>query len=126
MRLSEISASVFQKYPQSSKFKNREYHLRIELTEEVDLSINFKNYPNAPKVILVKNNRRTFKLDKILSHLRDWDENGPYPIVNVVDEVFLLIESIMNRRIPFTETCFQGLIQLVASSQLVVYIVIGD
>jgi hypothetical protein len=112
MNLSDISETVVQKYPHALKFKNREYDLQIPLTEDVYLSINFKKYPNPPKVILVKKNGKIFKLSTILSHLRDWDENGPYPIVNVIDEVFLLIESIMNRLIPFTESCFQGLIQM--------------
>lgn len=112
MSLGELSNTIFQKYPQASKFKNREFHLRIPLTEEVDLSINFRRYPAPPKVILMKNNGRTFKLNNILSYLRDWDERQPFAIVNVVDEVFLLIESIINRLIPFTESCFQGLIEM--------------
>ncbi len=112
MSLVEISQTIFKKYPQASKFKNRGYNLRIPLTNEVDLSINFKKYPNPPKVKLIKHNGRTFKLGNILSHLRDWNIRHPFAVVNVVDEVFLVIESILNRVIPFTETCFQGLIEM--------------
>ena len=112
MSLENLSEVVLKKYPRARKYKERLYDLRIPLTEEVDLSINFKKYPKTPKVLLIKNDGRKFKLGTILSHLRDWDDKGPYPIVNVVDEVVLIIESILNRLIPFTETCFQGLIEM--------------
>jgi hypothetical protein len=112
MSLEEIANTVIRKYPQASKFKNREYKLHIPLTEEVYISINYKKYPNPPKVKLVKNNGRTFNLTNILSHLRDWDISHPFAIVDVINEIFLVIESILNRVIPFTETCFQGLIEM--------------
>jgi hypothetical protein len=110
--LEDLSDAVLQKYPKARKYKDRIYNLRIPLTEDVDLSINFKKYPRPPKILLLKNNGRKFKLGNILTYLRDWNDNNPYPIVNVVDEVVLIIESILNRQIPFTESCFEGLIEM--------------
>ena len=112
MSLEEIAQTIKQKYPQASNYKNRVYLMHVPLTKEVYISINFKRYPNEPKVKLVKNNGRTFKLTTILSHLRDWNEKEPFAVVDVLNEIFLVIESIMNRVIPFTETCFNGLIEM--------------
>ena len=112
MSLEEIANTVIQKYPQTTKFKNRDHDLRIPITEEVTLSVNFKNFPNQPKVALIRYDGRKFKLKTILSYLRDWDESGPFALNRVVEEVFLLVNSILNRQIPFRESCFQGLVKL--------------
>ena len=112
MSLEEIAQTIKEKYPQASNHKNRAYLMHVPLTKEVYISINFRRYPNEPKVKLVKPNGRTFKLTTILSHFRDWNEKEPFAVVDVLNEIFLVIESILNRVIPFTETCFNGLIEM--------------
>jgi len=112
MSLAEIAQTIKQKYPQATNYKNREYLMHVPLTDEVYISIKFKGYPRAPKVTLVKNNGRTFKLGTILSHLRDWNDKEPFAVVDVINEIFLVIESILNNVIPFTESCFNGLIEM--------------
>ncbi len=112
MSVEEISQTIMQNYPQASKYKNRPHHIRIPITEEIKLSIDFKKYPNQPRVTLVRYDGRKFRLTSVLSYLREWDEKEPFPVKNVIDEVFLLVNSILNQQIPFTESCFQGLITL--------------
>ncbi|MBN2157193.1 MAG: hypothetical protein JW776_14205 [Candidatus Lokiarchaeota archaeon] len=107
-----MSDPIFQKYPNASRVKNREYHLQIPLTKDVSIFINFKRYPYPPNVKLVKESGERFRLTTVLSHLRDWNVKEPFSLVSVIDEVFLLVESIINRQIPFTESCFQGLIDI--------------
>ena len=112
MIMEEISQNIIERYPKASMYKNRNYHMQVPLTDEVYISINYKNYPNPPKVKLVKYRGGSYKLTTMLSHLREWDVNNPYPIVNVLNEIFLIIDSVVNDIIPFTETCFNGLVEI--------------
>jgi hypothetical protein len=99
-------------YPKSTRIKERDYYYKIPLINDVNIHINFKRYPKIPKMKLVKKNGESFKLTSVLSYLRNWDEKEPPKIVNVLDELFLIIDSLKNRMIPFTEQCFQGLINM--------------
>ena len=108
--LDKNAEMIFQKYPKTVKVKGKNHFLSIPLINDVSISIDFKKYPSSPKVKLVKDNGESFKLTSVLSYLRNWNESNPPNVVDVLDEIFLIIESLKNNLIPFSEDCFQGLI----------------
>jgi len=84
---------IIETFPDIEWISNKKYHLRFQVKGDVFLDLNFKNYPKKPKAQLLNYEGRHFKLQRIVSSLRDWKDYPPISIVELLKEIFLLIES---------------------------------
>ncbi len=84
--------------------------LNLRINQEIILFINFKKYPKKPTAKLNKSNGKTFDLDLIISILRTWDKNSPYTILELIEEILLLINSMELKEIPIKKDLIFGLI----------------
>ena len=93
---------VLDKFPDVISIGGDNFHLHMEIINEVMLEVDFRKYPKKMKAYLVKNNRKKFKLSRVVSSLRYWDEHSAVSVLEIIEEILLLIDNlklnqIMNR-----------------------------
>lgn len=114
--LEKLNQEIIKKYPQALKVKNKDYNIKVPIINDVYLDIYFKNYPKLPKVKLKRGDGKFFKLDKIIPTLRDWHKTTPPSIIELIDEIFLLIESIASDQIFIKKALLEGLMKMCKES----------
>ena len=110
--LEELYQEIFGAYPEASKVRGAIFHLHIPVYKDFLVDINYKKYPKRPKAKLVKIGVNSFNLYRIVSSLRDWDRRSPLSILDLIKEIFLLIQSIVNNQILINKEFFDGLIDM--------------
>jgi len=84
---------IVEAFPEITFIANTNYHLRYQVKKDVFLDLDFRNYPKKPKAKLINDEGKHFKLHRVVSSLRDWKDFPPLSIVELLREIFLLIES---------------------------------
>jgi len=110
--LEEQYQEIIGAYPEASTFREAIYHLQIPVYKEIFLDINYKKYPKRPKAKLIELDGKSFNLYRVVSSLRDWDIRTPLSIVGLINEIFLLIESMTKNQILIKKEFFDGLIDM--------------
>jgi hypothetical protein len=110
--LEEHFQEVIAAYPETSTLREAIYHLQIPVDKKIFLDINYKKYPKRPKVKLVELDGKSLNLYRIVSSLRDWDKRSPLSILGLINEIFLLIESMTKNQILIKKEFFDGLVDM--------------
>ncbi|MHA1670200.1 MAG: hypothetical protein ACTSV5_06420 [Promethearchaeota archaeon] len=103
---------IIETFPEIEFIVNTKYHLRYQVKNDVFLELNFKNYPKKPKAKLTNYKGKRFKLQRIVSSLRDWNDLPPLSIVELLKEIFLLIESMESNQILIQKDFLYGLMDI--------------
>jgi hypothetical protein len=110
--LEEQYEEIIGAYPEASTVRGAIFHLQIPVYKEILLDINYKKYPKRPKAKLVEIDVNSFNLYRVVSSLRDWDKKSPRSILELLNEIFLLIESIIKNQILIKKEFFNGLVDM--------------
>ena len=108
----EQHQKILKRYPEAFLVKNSIYHLKIPIRNEVYLDINYKNYPKRPRAKLVKSNGNSFKLYRVISSLRDWNKKTFPSILELIEEIFLIIDTMESNQILVDKEFLNGLMNL--------------
>ena len=103
---------IIETFPEIEFISNKKYHLKFQVKEEVFLDLDFRNYPKKPKAQLLNYEGKRFKLQRIVSSLRDWNDFPPLSIVALLKEIFLLIESMESNQILIQKDFLYGLMDI--------------
>jgi len=110
--LEEEYQEIIGTYPEASTLEGDIFHLQIPVYKDIFLDLNYKKYPKRPKAKLVKENCKPFNLYRVISSLRDWDKRSPFSILEIIQEIFLLIESIIKNQILIKKEFLDGLLDM--------------
>ena len=64
------------------------------------------------KAYLVKNNRKKFKLSRVVSSLRYWDEHSAVSVLEIIEEILLLIDNLKLNQITIKKDFLEGLVDI--------------
>jgi len=103
---------IIETFPEIEYISDKKYHLRFQVKGDVFLDLDFRNYPKKPKAQLLNYEGKQFKLQRIVSSLRDWNDFPPLSIVELLKEIFLLIESMELNQILIRKDFLYGLMDI--------------
>ena len=103
---------IKETFPEIEFIANTNYHLKYQVNNDVFLELNFKNYPKKPKATLINYEGKQFKMQRIVSSLRDWKDLPLISIVELLKEIFLLIESMESNQILIKKDFLDGLMDI--------------
>ena len=103
---------VLEKFPDVISIGGDNFHLHFEIINQVMLEVDFRKYPKKMKVYLVKNKRRKFKLSRVVSALRYWDEHSAVSVLEVIEEILLLIDNLKLNQIMIKRNFLEGLVDM--------------
>ena len=86
--------------------------LRLKVNNEIWLEVKFRKFPNKIKAYLVNNKSEKFKLDRVVSSLREWDEATAISVVELIEEILLLIDNLKLHQIIIKKEFLVGLIDM--------------
>jgi len=100
---------VLDKFPDVFSIGGDNFHLHLEIINEVMLEVDFRKYPRKMKAYLVKNNKKKFKLSRVVSSLRYWDEHSAVSVLEIIEEILLLIDNLKLKQIMIKKDFLEGL-----------------
>lgn len=103
---------IIETFPEIEFIADTKYHLKYQVKNDVFLDLDFKNYPKKPKAKLINYEGKLFKMQRIVSSLRDWNDFPPLSIVELLKEIFLLIESMESNQILIQKDFLNGLMDI--------------
>ena len=103
---------VLDKFPDVISIGGDNFHLHMEIINEVMLEVDFRKYPKKMKANLVKNNRKKFKLSRVVSSLRYWDEHSAVSVLEIIEEILLLIDNLKLNQITIKKDFLEGLVAM--------------
>jgi len=103
---------VLDKFPDVISIGGDNFHLHLEIINEVMLEVDFRKYPKKMKAYLAKNNRKKFKLRRVVSSLRDWNEHSTVSVLEVIEEILLLIDNLKLNQITIKRNFLEGLVDM--------------
>ena len=103
---------VLDKFPDVISIGGDNFHLHMEIINEVMLEVDFRKYPKKMKANLVKNNRKKFKLSRVVSSLRYWDEHSAVSVLEIIEEILLLIDNLKLNQITIKKDFLEGLVDM--------------
>ena len=106
---------IVKTYPELEIIGNHKYHIRFQVKEDIILDLSFSKYPKKPKAKLLNEGGKQFKLHRIVSSLRDWNDFPPLSIVELLKEIFLLINSVQLNQILIKKDFLFGLMDVCKS-----------
>ena len=103
---------VLDKFPDVISVGGNNFRLHFEIKKEIMLEVDFRKYPKKVKAYLIKDKRKRFKLSRIVSSLRSWHEHSAVSVLEIIDEIFLLIENLKLNQIMIKKDFLEGLIDM--------------
>ena len=103
---------VLDKFPDVISIGGDNFHLHLEIINEVMLEVDFRKYPKKMKAYLVKNGRKKFKLSRVVSSLRYWDEHSAVSVLEIIEEILLLIDNLKLNQITIKKDFLEGLVDM--------------
>ena len=103
---------VLDKFPDVISIGGDNFHLHMEIINEVMLEVDFRKYPKKMKAYLVKNGRKKFKLSRVISSLRYWDEHSAVSVLEIMEEILLLIDNLKLNQITIKKDFLEGLVDI--------------
>ena len=104
---------IIEFYPNAIFDDNNIFLVRIPVKNEIDLELNFKNYPKKPKVRLIKKNGfMNKKLNNIIPSLKRWENKNPLSIIELINEILLFIKHLEKPEINIKRGLLQGILAL--------------
>jgi hypothetical protein len=100
---------VIEKFPEVKSIGGDDYNLQFKIDNEILLEVNYRKFPKKVKAYLVNAKHEKFKLNRVVSSLRDWDEVPPISIVELVEEILLLIDNLKSNQIRVEKDLIVGL-----------------
>ncbi len=111
-----IEKEITKNYPEAFFIDQKKRHINIPVWEEISLDINYKRYPKRPKSNLINKKGDKFKLNTVINSLDQWNEKKPMSIVDLIDEIFLLINSLKSNQVLIKKDLIDGLIKMCKDS----------
>jgi len=103
---------VLEKFPDVISIGGDNFHLHFEIINKVMLEVDFRKYPRKVKAYLAKNNRKKFKLSRVVSALRYWDEHSAVSVLEIIEEILLLIDNLKLNQIMIKKNFLEGLVDM--------------
>lgn len=110
--LDSLEKEIKEKFPSILEIRIKKNHLRLLVKEDITLDINIKKYPKRPKAKLERNDGKIFNLYRTISSLRDWDKKNAPTILELIDEILLLIKSMISNQILIKKRLITGLMEM--------------
>jgi hypothetical protein len=103
---------VIEKYPDVFSLEGDDYHLIFKINEGILLEIDFRKYPKKLKAYLINDKSDKFKLSRVVSSLRYWNQSSEVSVLEVIDEILMLIENLKLNQIFIKKDFLDGLIDM--------------
>ena len=104
---------VLDKFPDVISIGGNNFHLHFKINDEILLEVNFRKYPKKLKAYLINNNKEyKFKLNRIVSSLRNWSKHSAVSVLEIIDEILLLIDNMKFNRIMIKKDFLEGLVDM--------------
>ena len=111
--IEEQYSKIIKSYPDAKVIDDLIYQIKIPLINNVFLEINYKKFPNKPKVIMVKSDGTEFKdLDNFIPSLKKWKKKNAPSITILIDEVFRFVKNMEINEIIIKEELLSGIMAL--------------
>lgn len=110
--LEEEYQKIISTFPNVQCIDNLIYHIQIPLINDVILDINFRKYPKRPKVVLLKKEGETRKIDNFIVSLQKWKKKDAPAIVDLINEIFTFVGMMDNKEVLITQNLITGIIDL--------------
>ena len=113
MSVEEEYQKVIEAFPYSQLVDNRISHIKIPLKNDINLDIDFKNYPKKPKITLIKPDGQTYgDIESMVSTLKYWKKKEPHSIVDIINDIFMLLDRVSSNEIAIKKELIDGILGL--------------
>jgi hypothetical protein len=103
---------VLEKFPDVISIGGDDFHLHLEINDEILLEVDFRKYPKKLKAYLIRNKADKFKLNKIVTSLRYWNKHSTDSVLEIIDEILLLIDNMKLNQIMIKKDFLEGLVDM--------------
>ena len=103
---------VLEKFPDVISIGGDDFHLHLEINDEILLEVDFRKYPKKLKAYLIRNKADKFKLNKIVTSLRYWNKHSADSVLEIIDEILLLIDNMKLNQIMIKKDFLEGLVDM--------------
>jgi hypothetical protein len=103
---------VLEKFPDVISIGGDDFHLHLEINDEILLEVDFRKYPKKLKAYLIRNKADKFKLNKIVTTLRYWNKHSTDSVLEIIDEILLLIDNMKLNQIMIKKDFLEGLVDM--------------
>ena len=104
---------VLDKFPDVISIDGNNFHLLFEINSEISVEVDFRRYPKKIKAYLINNNKEyKFKLSRAVSSLRGWHKQLAVSVLEIIDEIFLLINNLKFNQITIKKDFLEGLVDM--------------
>jgi len=103
---------VLEKFPDVISIGGDDFHLHLEINDEILLEVDFRKYPKKLKAYLIRNKADKFKLNRIVTSLRYWNKYSADSVLEIIDEILLLIDNMKLNQIMIKKDFLEGLVDM--------------
>ena len=103
---------VLEKFPDVISIGGDDFHLHLEINDEILLEVDFRKYPKKLKAYLIRNKADKFKLNRIVTSLRYWNKHSVDSVLEIIDEILLLIDNMKLNQIMIKKNFLEGLVDM--------------
>ena len=103
---------VLEKFPDVISISGDDFHLHLEINDEILLEVDFRKYPKKLKAYLIRNKADKFKLNRIVTSLRYWNKHSADSVLEIIDEILLLIDNMKLNQIMIKKNFLEGLVDM--------------
>jgi len=103
---------VIEKFPEVISLEGDNCHLLLKINHNNLLELDFRKYPRKMKANLINRKGHKFKLSRIVSSLRYWNQKSVVTVVEVIEEILLLIDNLKLDQIMIKKEFLDGLIDI--------------
>ena len=103
---------VLEKFPDVISIGGDDFHLHLEINDEILLEVDFRKYPKKLKAYLIRNKADKFKLNRIVTTLRYWNKYSTDSVLEIIDEILLLIDNMKLNQIMIKKDFLEGLVDM--------------
>jgi len=103
---------VLEKFPDVISIGGDDFHLHLEINDEILLEVDFRKYPKKLKAYLIRNKADKFKLNRIVTSLRYWNKYSADSVLEIIDEILLLIDNMKLNQIMIKKNFLEGLVDM--------------
>jgi len=104
---------VLDKFPDVISVGGDNFHLHFKINNEILLEVDFRKYPRKMKAYLINYNKEyKFKLSRTVYSLRNWSKHSAVSVLEIIDEIFLLIDNLKLNQIMIKRDFLEGLVAM--------------
>ena len=104
---------VLEKFPDVISVDGNNFHLHFEINNEILLEVDFRKYPKKMKAYLINYNKEyKFKLKRTVPSLQVWSKHSALSVLEIIDEIFLLIDNLKFNQIMIKKDFLEGLVAM--------------